>query len=248
MTQDWLAGSAAVVTGGARGQGEAEVRLLAAAGAHAFIGDVLQEEGRQLAAELGDAATFVRLDVSEEKDWDGLAEQVSASGLPLRALVNNAGIMSRQGVSDFDTESFRRVLDINVVGTALGMRVCAPLMPTGSAIVTVSSIAAVRAIPTAAAYSASKWAVVGLTRGAAKEFTGRGIRVNAVQPGVITTDMVLQNLGDEATVYARHEGRLAVPRLGRSADVAEAVMFLLSDRAAYITGTELLVDGGWVLG
>lgn len=227
-----LAGRTVVVTGSARGQGLAIARALAASGAEVVGLDVIDSEV--------DVAGVVprRMDVTDDGAWHILADELD--GQALHGLVNNAGITHRARVGDIARADWDRVIAVNLTAPLLAIQALAPLMGAGSAIVNVGSAAALNGhYP--AAYTASKWGLRGLTHAAAGELGPRGIRVNIVHPGFIETEMTA------SAPPAMREAQLALTPLGRTgaADhVASAVVYLLSDDAAYITGAELPVDGG----
>ncbi len=244
-----LDGKVAIVTGAARGMGEATARAFVAEGARVLVADVLEEEGRALTADLGEAARFCRLDVSSEESWAAaLAAAESALG-PVSALVNNAAITDFRSLLDYDKQSFQRVLDVNLLGTMLGLRYVGEAMVRrrSGAIVNIGSVDGTRGANGYSAYVTSKWAVRGLTRAAAMEFGPRGVRVNAVLPGGVYTAM-----GNPSGVSVEliNRGYTSVPlqRVGMPAEIAQASVFLASDQASYICGTELVVDGGWTTG
>lgn len=241
-------GKVAIVTGGARGQGESHARRLHSEGASVVVTDVLTESGEQLAQELGERCAFITHDVTDEAGWEEVIVTAEEFG-GVDILINNAGIVLRQRIADIQADEFRKVLDVNVVGTALGMKFVVDHMTArgGGSIVNVASIVSVRSVELTAAYTASKWAVRGLSRLAARELGQHGIRVNAVLPGVIDTDMV-RSVRTSDDAFIRNEPKLAIKRLGVAADVTEAVMYLVSERASYVTGAEILIDGGWVTG
>ena len=259
-----LTGRKALVTGGARGLGEGMARALARAGAAVVIGDIREDLGKSAADELrtsGARAEFVPLDVTAEASWtQGLPQAIAFLG-GLDILVNNAGVEITSLLVDIDAADVRRQLEVNVLGTALGIkhgfRAMRPGGPAGSggAIVNVSSVAATIAFPGIAAYSATKSAVDRLTRVAAMESgkLGYGVRVNCVYPGLVPTEMGNQLAQDCATIglfSSAQEAAGAVVgltplgRLGEVADMADAVVFLASDGARFITGAGLPVDGG----
>ncbi|MGE0170439.1 SDR family NAD(P)-dependent oxidoreductase [Nocardioides sp.] len=247
-----LAGKVALVTGAARGQGASHAVVLARAGAHVILTDVLDEAGEAVAASLDGKGDYLHLDVASEEQWTSVISSVRARWGRLDILVNNAGIMMREPMLEASETSWRRVLDINVLGAALGIRHGGRLIADsgGGSIVNISSQVAVSLAPLTGAYTASKWALRGMTQMAAKELGELGIRVNALLPGIIETDMVRDHMvvGAEGSAFERNKHRLAVPRLGQSEDVSDALLFIVSSRASYITGTDLLIDGGWTLG
>ena len=228
----------AIVTGGARGQGEAEARALVEAGARVVIGDVLDERGAALAAELGPTAHYCHLDVTSESDWAAAVQLAEGLG-NLRILVNNAGIHWRRTLADETVEQFQRMLSVNLVGAFIGVRsVIEPMRRSnGGAIVNVSSTAGLGGCAGLGAYSSSKWALRGLTKTAALELGHSNIRVNSIHPGPVRTDMM------GAIDPARFSG-LPLQRCGESAEVAALVLFLVSDESAWITGSEFTIDGG----
>lgn len=238
-----FSGKCAIVTGGARGQGAEHVRRLVQDGARVIISDILDAEGRALAAALGGAAQFVRHDVAEAADWRQAiaAAQVLAGGLDY--LVNNAGVARMRSIADTDTETFAFHQRVNELGVFLGMKHAAPEITArgGGAIVNVSSLGGLRAGGGDIAYVSSKWAVRGMTKSAARELGGLHIRVNSIHPGVVLTPM-LDDI-DPSVI----EQRIARVPLGRAAtleDISNLVLFLLSEEAAYITGAEIVIDGG----
>jgi 3alpha(or 20beta)-hydroxysteroid dehydrogenase len=237
-----LAGKVALITGAARGQGEAEARRFVAEGAQVLLTDVLDAEGEAVAAELGDAAAYRHLDVTSEEDWEGAVALAEERFGPLSILVNNAGVLDFSPIQRQDLERFRRVIDINLVGTMLGIKVAAGSMQRagGGSIINISSNAGIVGLPQASAYVASKWAVRGLSKSAAIDLGPLGIRVNSVHPGGIDTPMVSFGSTEES-LWAK---KLPAGRMGRPEEVANVVTFLASDEASYVTGAEWSVDGG----
>jgi 3alpha(or 20beta)-hydroxysteroid dehydrogenase len=240
-----LAGKVALISGAARGQGAAEARLFAAEGAQVVLGDVLDEECAAVAAEIGDAAAFTCLDVTDEAQWEAAVAFAEDRFGPVSVLVNNAGILHFQAVHKTDTDDFDKIMRVNVRGVFLGIKAATPSLERagGGAIVNISSTAGLQGLPYVAAYVASKWAVRGLTKSAAIDLGHKGIRVNSVHPGGIDTPMIAGTSAD-----APYYKRLPVPRMGTAEEVAQAVLFLASDDAAYISGAELAVDGGATTG
>ena len=240
-----LEGKVAIVTGAARGQGEAEARLFAAEGAKVLLADVLDEEGEQVAADIGDAAAFAHLDVTDEDQWATAVAAAEERFGPVSVLVNNAGVLHFKAVHKIDPDDFDRVMRINVRGVFLGIRSVTPSMARagGGSIVNISSTAGLQGQPALGAYVASKWAVRGLSKTAAIDLGAKGIRVNSVHPGGIDTPMIA-GTDPEAPFYTR----LPVGRIGRPSEVASAVLYLASDEASYVTGAELAVDGGATCG
>ena len=233
-----------LITGAARGQGAEEARRFAAEGARVILGDVLDDDGQLVAKEIGDAATYVHLDVTDESSW----EAAVAAAEPLHVLVNNAGVLGPfTPIVDTSIDEVRRTLDINLLGTFLGLKHGGAAIGRtgGGAIVNISSISGMWGTPYAASYVASKWGTRGLTKVAALELGRDGVRVNSVHPGGVKTPMTLAMGDDGGSDWYR---RLPIPRIGTVDDIAGAVLFLASDDAAYITGAELLVDGGTLAG
>ena len=240
-----FAGRVAMVTGAARGMGEAEISRFAAEGARVVIADILDEEGGRLAKELRDDALFIHLDVSQETEWAAAMEEVERTFGRLDALVNNAGIAQLMPLQYVDAATFMRQMEVNALGPFLGVRSSIELMKRsgGGAIVNVSSIAGISGLEYQVAYSASKHAVRGVTAVAAKELGPLGIRVNTVLPGGIDTPLLRGPLGDDFDFDALLSGT-PVGRVGRVEEVTAAVCFLCSPEASYITGSELIIDGG----
>ncbi len=248
MSTGRLDGKVAIVTGAARGQGEAEARRFVAEGAKVLLTDVLDEEGRAVAAELGEDAAFRHLDVTAEDEWLAAVAEAEERFGPVTVLVNNAGILDFGPVEKQDVEKFRRVIDVNLTGTMLGMKSAVPSMRKagGGSIVNISSNSGIWGIPMAAAYCSSKWAVRGLSKAGALELGRHGIRVNSVHPGGVDTPMVSGPGHDpNDTAWAK---KLPLGRFGQPEEIAAVVAFLASDEAAYVTGAEWSVDGGATAG
>ncbi len=231
-----------LITGAARGQGAAEARLFAAEGAQVWLTDVLDAEGQALAAEIG--GEYRHLDVREPDAWDALVSELIKTSGGIDALINNAGILRAGRLFETEPEDFQAVMDVNCTGVFLGMRAVAPAMREAGrgAIVNISSIAGLRAAHGVFAYSASKWAVRGMTRTAAVELAQRGIRVNSIHPGLTETRMLHQLPGFADS--DRHVQRVPLGRVAEAEEVARLALFLASDESAYCTGAEFVVDGG----
>lgn len=238
----------ALVSGGARGQGAAEARTFAREGASVVIGDILTAEGGQVAADIagnGGQATFVELDVTKEADWERAVRTAVDTYGKLNILVNNAGILRIEGVEDTSRELWDTVIAINQTGVWLGMKAAIPAMREagGGSIINTSSTAGFVGFGEAIAYQASKGAVRLMTKSAATEYAKEGIRVNSVHPGVIGTEMVAGLQGE-----ARQEmiDRHPIARIGTVDDIAAGVLYLASDESSWVTGTELVIDGGYL--
>ena len=243
-----LSGKVALISGGASGMGRSEAVIFAKEGAKVVVADVLEAEGRKVADSLGGAGRFVRLDVTSEAAWqEGVAAALSHFG-KLDILVNNAGISGSFDPDTLSTSAWDRLMDVNAKGVFLGMKHAIPLMEKagGGAIVNISSVSGfVGQTGIHMAYNASKGAVRLMTKSAAVQYARKGIRVNSVHPGVLPAMRSSKATADPAF---REKMLAGVPmrREGRVEEVAYAVLFLASDEASYITGTELVVDGGWL--
>ncbi|KAA1194306.1 glucose 1-dehydrogenase [Pseudohalioglobus sediminis] len=244
-----LAGKVAIVTGGARGMGESTVRLFVEQGARVVIGDILEEEGRALAEELGDAAVFCRQDVTSEADWERAVAAAQALG-PLNVLVNNAGILHMASILDTTPEDYMRVVKVNQLSAFLGIRaVINPMKAAGcGSIINVSSVDGLHSSAGLSAYSSTKWALRGLTKSAAIELGQYGIRVNTVHPGGIYTEMGGKGALSEEDMNASVYKHFPIPRVGQPEEVAQVTLFLATDEASYSTGSEFVADGGWFAG
>lgn len=235
-----LAGKVAVISGGARGMGAAHARRFVAEGASVVLGDVLDDEGAAVAKELGDAAIYRHLDVREPEQWaEVVAAAVETFG-GLHVLVNNAGIVNGNLLVDFALEEWQRIIDINLTGTFLGMQAAVPAMTDGGSIVNISSVEGMRGSPGLHGYTATKFAVRGLTKSAALELAAQGIRVNSVHPGLISTPMTEGIPADFL--------QIPVKRAAEPDEVSALVAYLASDESSYSTGAEFVVDGGLTVG
>ena len=247
-------GKVAIVTGAARGTGEATARLLAREGARVLVADVLEEPGRAVAESLhGSGAVFERLDVTSEADWRRVVDATAEREGRIDVLVNNAAVLHMAAIEDTELADYERVVRVNQIGTFLGIRAVAPVMRRAGrgSIVNVSSIDGMSAKNGIVAYAASKWAVRGMTRVAALELGRQGIRVNAVCPEAGSGAMFGPYLpeGVDPELAASFQQRVLATQRKRSladkiADVAAMILFLASDESASCTGTDFLVDGG----
>ena len=234
-----------LITGGARGQGAAEARLFVAEGARVVITDVLEDQGRALAAELGQSASFVKHDVTSETDWAAAIAAAQALG-GLHGMVNNAGIYQPARLMDTDVQLFERHMRVNQLGCFIGMKAVVPLMEKsgGGSIVNISSVAGLRGSPGAIAYSATKWALRGMTKAAAVDLAPKGIRVNSIHPGPIDTEMLNVRTTEERAARLQ---LVPMKRMGTVDEIANLVLFLVSNESSYITGAEVAIDGGATL-
>ena len=243
-----LQGKVALITGAARGQGAVEARMFAQEGAKVVLADVLDQEGAGVAAEIAEAggdAVYVHLDVTNEDDWEAAVRSAVSSFGKLDILVNNAGIWRRGHVVETSTEQWDSVLDVNAKGVFLGTKAAIPEMRKagGGSIVNISSTAGLVGSRTSTAYSASKGAVRIFTKSTAIQFASEGIRANSVHPGPIDTDMGDQ-VWPDADSRERSVARTALSRMGMPQDIAYGVLYLASDEAGFVTGSELVIDGG----
>ncbi len=242
-----LAGKTAIITGSARGMGAAEARLFVAEGASVLVCDVLDDEGTELAGELGAQARFQHLDVTDEQQWaEGVDVVQSAFGTP-DVLVNNAGILTFAPMLTMPVADFDRVIQVNLVGPFLGLKTVGAVMAeTGSgSIVNISSTGGLVGMSMISAYTASKWGLRGLTKSAAIELGHQGVRVNSIHPGGVDTPMT--NPGGDAMDQAQYAGQ-PIQRIGRPEEIAAMALFLASDESSYCTGAEFIVDGGQTAG
>lgn len=239
----------AIVTGAARGQGLAEAHAFVREGAEVVLADVLDEEGRAAAEEIGAGARYVHLDVTEEQDWAAAVAQVTAEIGRVDVLVNNAGVARLTPLVGGSPEDYLRVVMVNQFGVYLGIRATAPAMAEsgGGSIVNISSIDGLIGMAGVAAYVSSKFAVRGLTKVAALELAPLGIRANSVHPGFIDTPM-LRPAGATDDHLEAFVADVPLGRLGTVDDIAGLVVFLASDASAYCTGAEFVIDGGLTAG
>jgi NAD(P)-dependent dehydrogenase (short-subunit alcohol dehydrogenase family) len=243
-----LDGKVALISGGARGQGACEARMFCAEGAKVVFGDILDEQGRALEQELkasGADAAYVHLDVTNEGDWRAAVEATERLYGRLNVLVNNAGILIRKGIEETTEEEWDRIMAVNVKGVFLGTKHALPAMRRagGGSIINISSTAGLVGSTTSAAYTATKGAVRLLTKATAVQHVQDNIRCNSVHPGPITTDMISELVSD-ADEWALRLQRLPMGRAGAPEEIAYGVIYLASDESSYMTGAELVIDGG----
>jgi len=244
-----LDGKVALITGAARGQGEAEARRFVAEGARVLLGDVLDADGERVAASLGDGALYRHHDVSREDSWKAFVAAARERFGRIDVLVNNAGVLHVAPVATIALEDYMRVIGINQVGCLLGMKSVIPSMleAGGGSIVNISSTCGLEGTAGLVAYVSSKFAIRGMTKTAALELGSLNIRVNAICPGGI--DTVMGRGGDFATVDTSSVySSLPLGRIGRPEEVASLAVFLASDEGSYCTGSEYVVDGGMLAG
>ncbi|WP_431874464.1 glucose 1-dehydrogenase [Amycolatopsis sacchari] len=239
-----LDGKVALITGAARGQGAAAARRFVAEGARVTIADVLDDEGKALADELG--AAYQHLDVSSEDDWAAAVERTVDEFGSLTVLVNNAGILHFSELAKTSLADYERVIRVNQIGAFLGMRSVVEPMSHAEAgsIVNVSSVEGLAGMPYLVAYTASKFAIRGMTKVAALELGRKGIRVNSVHPGMIDTAMVSEAAGGAEIDTSWVGKKVALGRVGQPEEIANLVVFLASDESSYSTGAEFVADGG----
>ncbi|MEY2568703.1 MAG: 3alpha(or 20beta)-hydroxysteroid dehydrogenase [Actinomycetota bacterium] len=243
-----LEGKVALVSGGARGMGAAEARLFVSEGARVVIGDVLVDEGKALVGELGDAARFVELDVTDEASWQAAVTAATTEFGRLDVLVNNAGIWKIMPIAMMSVDDFMDVVKVNQLGVFLGMKSAIPAMSVnGGSMVNISSVAGLTGAIGQVAYGGSKWAVRGMTKTAAIELADLGIRVNSIHPGLIDTQM-LQTVRDWGVEAEALLSGVPQHRFGTAEEVAKLALFLASDDSSHCTGGEFTVDGGMTAG
>jgi 3alpha(or 20beta)-hydroxysteroid dehydrogenase len=231
------------VTGGARGMGETHVRGLVREGAKVHFTDILEADGLALATELGATALFSSADVARAEDWKRVVRDTETAFGPVSILVNNAGIVIRSPIEEMSEADYRKVMEVNQIGVFLGMQATIPSLRRagGGSIINISSIAGMVGRPQTIAYAASKFAVRGMTKVAARELGADNIRVNSIHPGAVLTPMfesVDQSVRDSLV------GNVPLNRWARPEEVTELVIFLASDQSSYCSGAEFIVDGG----
>jgi 3alpha(or 20beta)-hydroxysteroid dehydrogenase len=260
-----LEGKIAIITGGARGMGEAEARLFVSEGARVVVADVLDAEGGRVVDDLGDAAHYTHLDVTDEANWQAVAQETLQRFGEPDVLVNNAGILRGIGpIVDIDRADLDAVLDINLIGPILGMKVIGRRMIDGGggSIINVSSTGGMIGYSMIGAYVASKWGLRGVTKSAAIELGPHGVRVNSLHPGGVATPMTgahepvmveppapgSQESDPELVAADARSATQPIPRIGRPIEIARLALFLASDESSYCTGMEFVADGGATAG
>lgn len=244
-----LEGKVALISGGARGQGAVEARMFAEEGASVVIGDILDDQGRQTEAELqelGYNVTYVHLDVTNESDWQSAVQATIDAYGKLDILLNNAGILIRKNIEETTAEDWDRIFSINAKGVFLGTKAAIPAMRDagGGSIINISSTAGLVGSPNgSASYTATKGAVRLFTKSTAIQHAGEGIRCNSIHPGPIETDMIADTLNDPANMALRMQ-RLPLGRVGKPSEIAYGAIYLASDESSFVTGSELVIDGG----
>jgi 3alpha(or 20beta)-hydroxysteroid dehydrogenase len=240
-----LDGKVALVTGAASGIGEAITRLFVERGAKVVIGDIADDRGAALAEELGAAAVYAKLDVTDEDSWRAAVALAESEFGGLDVLVNDAGISVGGTVEEQPFEEYQRVIAVNQFGYWLGMKASIPAIKArgGGSIVNISSVGGMRGTPTGGAYNSAKWAIRGLTKTAAAELGSSGIRVNAVLPGPVVTPLTSPTPAKEAA-FARGYSGIPLGRPAQADEIARATAFFASEESSFCTGADLLVDGG----
>jgi 3alpha(or 20beta)-hydroxysteroid dehydrogenase len=248
MSSPRLAGKVAIITGAGGGIGAAAARRFAEEGAALLLSDANAQRAGLLAQELGDRAHARAHDVTSESDWEAVIEWALELHGRIDVLLNNAGVFLAATLADTSLQEFRSVMDVNVVGVFLGMRAVAPVMreQRAGSIVNVSSVAGLTGGPLLSAYSASKWAVRGITKVVARELAPFGVRVNSLHPGQIDTDMNTRQRERTPELIDKLIRGIPLRRIGTPEELAHAFVYLACDESVYVTGSELVVDGGTV--
>lgn len=247
-----LQNKTALIAGGTGGMGRASARLFAKEGGTVFVAARRPEPGHDLVKEITDAgghAHFVELDTTKQEQWDAAVAAIKAETGALHVLLNIVGSNDLTVIPHVDVAEWNRIFEVNVNGTLIGMQACAPLMKEsgGGSIINIGSVAGITGT-FSAAYSASKWALEGLSRSAAYTLSDWGIRVNVIQPGFIETDMTKPMTANPLMHHQfkkTMENTILLRRAGKAEEIATTALFLASDDSSYITGTDIVVDGGW---
>jgi cyclopentanol dehydrogenase len=244
-----LQNKVALISGGAKGMGAVEAKLFAKEGAKVVIGDVLETEGKQIEAEInetGGECLFVPLDVTDENQWNEAVAATLGRFGKLDILINNAGIFRTGRVEETSSAEWDQVMDINAKGVFLGAKAAIPAMREagGGSIINLSSVAGLVGAAYSTAYSASKGAVRLFTKSTAIQYATDGVRCNSIHPGVIQTDMTKEAIAD-SQFKAQRLDPTPLARLGQPEDVAYGALYLASDESSFVTGSELVIDGGW---
>jgi 3alpha(or 20beta)-hydroxysteroid dehydrogenase len=246
MSAPRVGGKVALITGSAGGIGAAAARRLAEEGALLLLTDADAAGAERLAHELGDCASARAHDVASEADWQAVASWGLEAHGRIDVLLNNAGVFLAASLADTSLEDFRKVIDVNLLGVFLGMHTVAPAMVArkSGSIINMSSVAGLGGSPYLTAYAASKWAVRGMTKVVARELAPSGVRVNSLHPGQIDTDMNARQREKTPELIDRLISGIPLGRIGTPQEIAHAVVYLASEESIYVTGTELVVDGG----
>ena len=246
-----LDGKVAFISGGARGMGATEAKLFASEGAAVVFGDVLEKEGRRTEAEIidsGGKGIFIHLDVASEKSWEKAISTTIDKFGKLNILVNNAGVSGRALIEDTSVEEWNRIMDVNAKGTFLGTKAALPELKKadGASIINISSQLGIVGsdLGVSAAYQASKGAVRLLTKATALEYASEGIRCNSVHPAPVNTELTAVSR-ENPEVFAKTKSNIPLGRFAEPMEIAKAVLYLASDESSFMTGSELVVDGGW---
>ena len=244
-----LNNKAVLISGGARGMGSVEAKLFCSEGASVIIGDILEDEGRKIEAEInesGGVCIFVRLDVTSEEDWESAVNLAVERFGKLDILINNAGIFPMESIENTTVESWDRVMDVNAKGVFLGTKAAIPAMRTsgGGSIINLSSIAGLVGSAYSASYNATKGAVRLLTKSTAIQYAKDGIRANSIHPGLVDTLMASELLSDP-DLQVKRLASTPMGRTGTAEEIAYGALFLASDESSFMTGSELVIDGGF---